>query len=330
MPVQVANVSLSNTMEDLFMNTLRPTRAIDLDFVLDHVLEAVEPFFGKGRLPEYIPALAAVDPRRFGMAVVTVNGDEHIVGDADEPFSIQSISKLFALVLAMNIEGETLWSHVGREPSGTHFNSLVQLEYDRGVPRNPFINAGALVTVDRVLTHVKDYASGLLRLVRIFCADSPNFDPVVMESERDGAHVNHALAHLLKAFDRLEMPVERVLDAYFHQCSLAMSCRQLARVFVCLSNRGISPIAEDALVTERVAKRINSLMLTSGMYDSVGNFAYRVGLPAKSGVGGGIVAVVPGRMCVAVWSPGLDLSGNSVVGVRALEEFTEVTGLSVF
>lgn len=304
---------------------------MDLQRVLTEVADMATPYFGRGALPDYIPALAAVNPHQFGMAVTTVSGDEHAVGDVDTPFSIQSISKLLSLILAMNLEGELLWSHVGREPSGTRFNSLVQLEYERGVPRNPFINAGALVTLDRVLPRVQDYRTLLLDFVRFLaCSNAIDYDASVVASERDGAHVNFALAHLLKSYHRIDSPVDALLDAYFHQCALAMSCRQLARTFLALANRGLSPLVEEAVVTARQAKRINSLMLTCGMYDSVGSFAFRVGLPAKSGVGGGIVAVVPDRMCIATWAPELDLSGNSYVGVLALERFTEITGLSVF
>jgi glutaminase len=199
------------------------------------------------------------------------------------------------------------------------------------VPRNPFINAGALVTLDRVRTRVCDYPALLLDLVKFLSAsDAVRYDPTVNESERDNAHTNFALAHLLKAYGRLESSVDDLLSDYFQQCSLAMSCRQLSRTFIALANRGLSPIVQEAVVTARQAKRINSLMLTCGMYDSVGNFAFRVGLPAKSGVGGGIVAVVPDRMCIATWAPELDLSGNSYIGVLALERFTEITGLSVF
>jgi len=305
--------------------------AINLPLVLEHVAEAVTPFFGRGTLPTYIPALANVDPNHFGMAITTVAGEEYVIGDADIPFSIQSISKLFALILAMNLEGELLWSHVGREPSGTPFNSLVQLEYEQGIPRNPFINAGALVTIDRVLTHVRNYPSLVLDFAKLLSvSDNICFNSTVLDCERQTGHTNYALAHLLRSFNRIETPVMELLDAYFHQCALSMTCRELSRTFVALSNGGLSPIIEEAVVTARHAKRINSLMLTTGMYDSVGNFAYRVGLPAKSGVGGGIVAIVPEHMCISVWSPELDLSGNSVVGVRALETFTEMTGLSVF
>ncbi|MCK8514715.1 glutaminase [Methylonatrum kenyense] len=309
----------------------RVLETINLPIILEHVAEAATTFYGRGKLPEYIPELAEIEPNQFGMAITTVAGEQYTIGDVDVAFSIQSISKLLALILAMNLEGESLWSHVGREPSGTRFNSLVQLEYEQGIPRNPFINAGALVTLDRVLAHVRDYPSVVLDFARFLSmSDSVAIDSAIVECERQTGHTNYALAYLLRSFRRIEAPVTELLAAYFHQCALSMTCRDLSRAFVALANGGLSPILEEAVVTARHAKRINSLMLTSGMYDSVGNFAYRVGLPAKSGVGGGIVAIVPGHMCIAVWSPELDLSGNSVVGVRALETFSEITGLSIF
>lgn len=213
----------------------RPHRlleVLDLDFVLEQVAEAITPFFGRGQIANYIPELARVDPNRFGMAITTVTGEEYVIGDADVPFSIQSISKLFSLILAMNVDGEQLWAHVGREPSGTAFNSLVQLEHERGIPRNPFINAGALATLDRIMIHVRDYRSLILDFAR-FTSGSQNvrFDLDVMESERQTGHVNYALAHFLKSFGRIETPVDELLDAYFHQCSLAMTCRELSLRF---------------------------------------------------------------------------------------------------
>lgn len=311
--------------------TAGPLAHLNLPWVLETICEEIQPHFGKGRQATYIPALAEVDPHQFGMAITTVNGDHYSVGDADTPFSIQSISKVFTLLLALNIDGEQLWSRMGREPSGNAFNSLVQLEYEHGIPRNPFINAGAIVAVDRVYSHVPDFSAVLLSFVRFLAAsDRIDYDPDVAASEQATGHINYALAHFLKGHGTVDSDVDGLLAAYFHQCSLSMTCTELARSFIALANNGYSPVAEESIVTERRARRINSLMLTCGMYDAVGNFAYRVGLPAKSGVGGGIVAIVPGVMAITVWSPELDLSGNSVVGVRALELFTEMTGLSIF
>lgn len=304
---------------------------INIPWVLDRIHEEIQPCFGKGQQATYIPALAEVNPRQFGMAITTVSGAEYSVGDASAPFSIQSISKVFTLILALNIEGEQLWTRIGREPSGNPFNSLVQLEYEKGIPRNPFINAGAIVAVDRVYSHVEDFRRLFLDFVRFLSAsEQVDYDHEVMASEQATGHINYALAHFLKAHGTIDSPVHDLLPAYFSQCSATMTCIELARAFIGLANRGLSPIVQESIVTERRARRINSLMLTCGMYDAVGNFAYRVGLPAKSGVGGGIVAIVPGVMAITVWSPELDLSGNSVAGVKALELFTDITGLSIF
>lgn len=285
----------------------------------------------RGRVASYIPALARVPPGRFAMAAVTVDGDEYAVGDADEPFSIQSISKVFTLSLAMARVGENLFRRVGREPSGNPFNSLVQLEHEAGIPRNPLINAGALVVTDHVLLHEGDARHAILALVRDLSGNAKiDYDGEVARSEARTGFRNAALANFLKAHDNLENPVEEVLDVYFHQCALAVSCRDLARSFLYLANGGVQPNGRRRVVTARQAKRMNALMMTSGLYDAAGDFAYRVGLPAKSGVGGGIVAVVPGKLALAVWSPALDRAGNSRAGVRALEMFTTRTGLSVF
>ena len=328
--------TVSDTRDDRTFNRGRicsaeSLRDMNLQWVLETIREEVQPCFGKGRQATYIPALAEVDPNQFGMAVTTVNGDEFTVGEADTPFSIQSISKVFTLILALNIEGEQIWSRIGREPSGNPFNSLVQLEYEKGIPRNPFINAGAIVAVDRVYSHVEDFRKLFLDFIRFLSAsERVEYDHEVAASEQATGHINYALAHFLKAYGTIDSAVDDLLPAYFSQCSVSMTCSELARAFVGLANQGISPIVQESIVTERRARRINSLMLTCGMYDAVGNFAYRVGLPSKSGVGGGIVAIVPGVMAVTVWSPELDLSGNSVAGVRALELFTDITGLSIF
>ena len=299
--------------------------------LLEEIEREIQPSFGKGRVADYIPALRRIHPRKFGMSISMVSGEEFRIGDAEEPFSIQSISKLFTLMLAMSLVGDEVWTRVGKEPSGTPFNSLVQLEYENGVPRNPFVNAGALVILDCVMSRVPEVKATIRDYARVL---SRNFDidvdANVARSERKSGYHNAALANLLKSHGTVAGNVARLLDAYCHQCALAMSCVDLSRAFLPLANRGTSPILHEAVLTEGQAKRINSLMLTCGMYDSVGSFAYRVGLPAKSGVGGGIVAIMPGEFCVTVWSPELDRSGNSLVGVAALQLFTQITRKSIF
>jgi len=303
---------------------------MDYQELLNQVLEEVRPVMGQGKVASYIPALAAVDPGQFGMALATVDGELFGVGDWRTPFSIQSISKVFTLALVLARDGDALWRRVGKEPSGNPFNSLVQLEYEHGIPRNPFINAGALVITDRLLSLTGD-ARGVLR--EFLRAESGNasvdFDTVVAASEAEHGHRNAALAHFMAGYGNIENPVPSVLEHYFWQCSLAMSCADLARACGFLARHG-RRASDERLLTRSQAKQMNAIMLTCGTYDAAGEFAYRVGLPGKSGVGGGIVAVIPNRCGLCVWSPGLDARGNSVAGVEALDRFTTLTGWSVF
>jgi glutaminase len=298
--------------------------------VLDSVAGAVQSVLGSGRVPDQIPVLAGADPRMFGLAVATVDGEVHGVGEWRRPFSIQSISKVFTLALVIEKDGEALWTRVGREPSGTSFNSLVQLEYEHGIPRNPFINAGALVVTDRLLTLTGDACGAVERFLRTECAcPEVASDQVVASSEAGHGHRNAALAHFLASYDNLENPVGHVLDHYIRHCAIAMSCAELALAGGFLARHGVRRNGS-RLVSRSDAKRINAVMLTCGTYDAAGEFAYRVGLPAKSGVAGGILAIVPGRCSLCVWSPGLDAKSNSVVGIAALDAFTTLTGWSVF
>ena len=303
---------------------------MDTQAVLDQIRDEVRPLLSRGRVADYIPALKAVPADRFGIAVATVEGATWASGDAREPFSIQSVSKLFTLTLALRDVGERLWRRVGREPSGNPFNSLVQLEYEHGIPRNPFINAGAHVVVDALMAHRPDPLGLLIEFVRALAGNPAiAYDERVAASERDTGFRNRALANFLKAEGNLRHAVDAVLDVYFHQCAIAMSCADLARAALFLANGGRA--ADGArVVSAGRAKRINALMQTCGTYDAAGDIAFRIGIPAKSGVGGGIVGVVPGRLAICAWSPGLDRAGNSLAGVRALELFTARTGLSVF
>ncbi len=304
---------------------------MDYQTILEEIQTEITPYLQRGKVATYIPQLSCVPITRFGMAVRTVDGDLYQVGDAAVRFSIQSISKVMSLTLAMTLEGDALWRRVGREPSGTAFNSLVQLEYENGIPRNPFINAGALVVTDVILSRLRDAKRTVRDFVRALCGNPGiDFDPEVVRSEKGHGHRNAALAHFIKSFGNLENEADEILDAYFHHCSLAMSCVDLSSACMYLANGGFSPAMGRAVTTQSQAKYINSLMLTCGVYDAAGDFAYRVGLPGKSGVGGGIVAVMPQKFAVCVWSPGLNASGNSLAGTKALELFTTKTGISIF
>lgn len=304
---------------------------INYQLILDTIYDEIQPLLKQGKVASYIPQLASVSPLQFGMAVVCLDGREYTVGSARTRFSTQSITKLFALALAFSREGDAIWKRVGREPSGNPFNSLVQLEYERGIPRNPFINAGALVINDILASRFVQADIAVLQFMRMLSNEPAlDFDMTVANSELAHANRNQAIAYLMKDFGNLHNPVEQVVASYCRQCSIAADCVQLARAVSFLANHGSVPRNGRHVLDASPSKRLNSLMLTCGTYDAAGDFAFRVGLPAKSGVGGGIVAVVPGELAAAVWSPGLDAAGNSLAGVMALERFTTLTTRSIF
>ena len=306
---------------------------MQLKSILEETRLAVAPHIGSGRVADYIPALARIDPKKFGIAVVHIDGTTTTLGDAHEPFSIQSISKVFTLTLALGKLGDKLWRRVGREPSGSPFNSIVQLEHENGIPRNPFINAGAIVISDIVLgeRHPSEAIAEIIAFLRA-AADDPNIavDDEVALSESEVGYRNKSLANFIRGFGNLDHKVEDVLEVYFHQCALALSCVQLARAGLFLAGLGRDPLTSRTIVTAERARRIQALMLTCGHYDASGDFAFRVGLPGKSGVGGGILAIVPNTCAIAAWSPGLNANGNSLVGTLALEQLAAKTGWSVF
>jgi len=301
--------------------------------MLAEVLAAAAPHRGSGRVADYIPALARIDPNKLGIAVADGDGNVHGAGDCDEPFSIQSISKVFTLALALERVGAGLWDKVGREPSGSAFNSIVQLESEKGVPRNPLINPGAMVVTDQLVGSgsAESAIDSLLALLRGQAGDETVcVDEEVAESEARTGSRNRSLAWFMKSFGVLSNEVETVLGAYFRQCAVAMSCRQLARAGLFLAFDGRDPATGAEITAWHRARRINSVMMLCGHYDNSGEFAFRVGLPGKSGVGGGILAVAPGHGAIAAWSPALNAAGTSAAGAAALEALVERTGWSVF
>lgn len=303
---------------------------MDYQQILEEIHTEVRPLIGQGRVANYIPPLAAVAPDRFAMALRSLDGGLFGVGDTGERFSVQSIAKIFALTVAMRLEGDAIWQRVGREPSGTAFNSLAQLEMERGIPRNPFINAGAMVLMDVILSHTRPGEDLILEFVREATDHAHiGYDLEVASAEAHTGHRNRALGSFLKSFGNLKNDTDRVLDAYFRLCSLSMSCQELTAAFYYLASGGISPGGQ-TVAYRRQVKRVNAVMLTCGVYDEAGDYAYRVGLPAKSGVGGGVVAVMPGSFVTAVWSPGLSEKGNSLAGTMALELLTTKTAISIF
>ena len=305
----------------------------DLDAAVQEIAHDMLRRTDRGTVATYIPELARVDPARFALVVVDRDGHVAAAGDSEVPFSIQSISKVFTLTLALGMAGDRLWRRVGREPSGTAFNSIVQLEREEGIPRNPFINAGAIAVTDLILSghQPRETLGEILRFVQFLAQDDTiMIDEAVAASEQRTGYRNIALANYMKSFGVLDNPVEFTLGVYFHHCAIAMSPRQLAMAGRFLAHGGRDPATGHSVVQPDRAKRINAIMLTCGHYDGSGEFAYRVGLPGKSGVGGGILAIAPGKASIAVWSPGLDDSGNSHLGRIALEALTRRLGWSIF
>lgn len=306
---------------------------IDLQGVLDEIADEAAKAEDRGEVARYIPELAKVDPGQFGIAVALPDGQVLTAGDTETAFSIQSVSKVFTLSLALGKLGDTLWSRVGREPSGNPFNSIVQLEQEKGRPRNPFINAGAIILADLILAghQPREAIGGIVRFIRYLADDeSIAIDERVARSETAHGDRNASLTHFMRSFGCIDHEVDHVLGVYFHQCAIAMSCRQLARSGLYLASQGRNPLTGGRVVTAQRARRINAIMLMCGHYDGSGEFAYRVGLPGKSGVGGGILAIAPGKASIAAWSPGLDPVGNSKLGTTALEQLTKRMQWSVF
>ena len=299
--------------------------------ILADIAAEIEPLRNVGRQADYIPALAQVDPDRFGICIATADGEFYGLGDIDECFSIQSVSKVFSLSMALSIMGENLWERVGKEPSGAAFNSLIQLELDHGIPRNPFINAGAIVVADILMSQLENPETDFLAFVRHIAGDSSIiYNRTVAASEREKGYINAAIANMLKYYGNLRNDIEDVLRFYFLQCSVEMSCRQLARAFLPFADRRSTFSCDCVNLTPSQVKRINAVMQTCGFYNDAGEYSYLVGLPGKSGVGGGIGAVYPGRYAVATWSPRLNEKGNSVMGMKALELLTTYTRESIF
>lgn len=305
----------------------------DLAEILPELAAEMAAIEDRGPVATYIPELSKIDPQKFGIAVVLNDGTVHATGDAQEPFSIQSISKVFSLTLGLGHVGDALWRRVGREPSGNPFNSIVQLERESGIPRNPFINAGAIVVADILLEghEPKEAIGEVLRFAQFLADDDTIYiDRAVAASERATGFRNIALANYMRAFGNLKHAPELTLGVYFHLCAIEMSCLQLARAGRFLAHDGRNPDTQHTVVSPQRARRINALMLTCGHYDGSGDFAFRVGIPGKSGVGGGILGIVPGVASVAVWSPGLNENGNSKLGSLALERLARRMNWSIF
>lgn len=304
---------------------------MNFEYIIEDIYKKVLACNDNGETASYIPELAKVDPSKFGIHITTINEQNFGIGDCYERFSIQSISKVLALTLAYRLVGDEIWNRVGVEPSGTSFNSLVQLEADKGVPRNPFLNAGALIISDILLSNLENPKEDFLNFVNSLSSNKTlDYSKRIAQSEKNVGYRNVALCNFIKSFNRIDNEPADVLDFYYDLCSLEMSCKELSELFLYLANNGVEMINNKQILTESQSKRLNALMQTCGFYDESGEFAFKVGLPGKSGVGGGIIAIHPDQYVIAVWGPKLNPKGNSYKGIVFLEEFTTRSKLSIF
>ena len=299
--------------------------------ILAEIFQEIKPIKPDGAVATYIPELANVNPAKYGITLLTIDGKQYSEGDAAEIFSIQSISKVFSLAFCISLLEEGLWKRVGVEPSGNPFNSIVQLEYEKGIPRNPFINAGAIVMADILISHLAQPEKEYLSFIKKINGNKNiQYNEKIAASEKEKGFLNTALINVLKYFGNINNDIERVLSFYYYQCSIEMSCNDLSKAFLPFANHTKDFQFDTVCLTRSQVKRINAIMQTCGLYDEAGDFSYRVGLPGKSGVGGGIVAIHPEKYSVAVWNPVLNKKGNSVLGIKSLELLTTKTGLSIF
>ena len=304
---------------------------MDYQLILNELHQNFSMEIDKGKVASYIPELKKIDPNKFGICLQLLSGETYGTGDFQYKFSIQSISKVIALTLTLQKVGNNLWKRVGVEPSGDPFNSLVQLEFEKGIPRNPLINSGALVVCDILLSKLKNPKKEYLDFVmQLANNNNLNYNKNIISSEKKYGFKNAAHVNLMKSFGNIKNNPETVLDFYYHICSIEMTCEELASTFLVYANGGVLPHNNERIISKSFTKRINATTQLCGLYDEAGKFAFKVGLPGKSGVGGGIVAVHPGNYSIAVWSPKLNKKGNSVKGLKVLEAFTTKTELSIF
>lgn len=303
---------------------------IDFQNVIESIYVELKKDINRGEIASYIPELSTIDAQNFGIHLKHIDGRSYASGDWNIPFSIQSISKVLSLAFIFPVYKDAIWKRIDVEPSGNPFNQLSLLELENGIPRNPLINAGAIVVADMLVSHFDNPKQEFLNFIRDLTNDQTiNYNYDVAKSEQLNGFRNYAAANLLKAFNNLENDVDDVLDFYFHQCALEMTCEQLSSAFYMFANHG-KCLQQKQRLNQSQAKRINAIMLTCGFYDEAGEFAFEVGLPGKSGVGGGIIALLPNHFTIATWSPGLNQKGNSLIGMKALEKFTTKTNLSIF
>ncbi|MDQ3193335.1 MAG: glutaminase [Bacteroidota bacterium] len=313
------------------MQSLNPKTTMNYQELIEEIYSEVKSGENSGDVASYIPELEKVNTDKFGISLTTIDNENFSTGESNEKFSIQSIAKVLSLALVYKTVGGKLWERVGVEPSGTAFNSLVQLEYELGIPRNPMINAGAIVVCDLLISQFDDPKNELISFIRnISNCPTINYNQTIVESEKSMGFRNAGLINFIKSFGNIHNKIEQVLDLYYNLCSIEMTCQELSQTFLFLANYGKNSLTNNQILTISQSKRVNAIMQSCGFYDESGEFAYRVGLPGKSGVGGGIIAVHPNKYTIAVWSPRLNKKGNSFRGMKFLEQFTSKTEFSIF
>lgn len=302
--------------------------------ILDKIVEDNRKWTKEGEVATYIPELAKADREALGICVTTLDGEEYYAGDYKTKFTIQSISKVITLMLAIYDNGKDyVFSRIGMEPTETAFNSIMNLENNKQKkPLNPMINAGAIATVSLVNgeTAEEKFERILKFTKKITGNDEIQVNEDIYRSEKSTGDRNRSLAYFMKGMGIMEGNVEDVLDVYFRQCSMEVTCRDIARIGSMLANDGVLPWNNERVMSREVTRIIKTIMVTCGMYDESGNFAVHIGIPAKSGVGGGIMAAVPRRMGIGVIGPALDSKGNSIGGIKLLESLSHEMDLSIF
>jgi glutaminase len=302
--------------------------------LLKTIIENNREWTKEGKVASYIPELQKADPDSLGICVVTLQGEEFCEGNCEERFTIQSISKVITLMLAILDNGKSnVFSRIGMEPTEAGFNSIINLETSHSnKPINPMINAGAIAVVSLISGNSgQEMFERILKFARKITGN-PTLDinEQVYLSEKNTGHRNRSLAYFMKSIGVIEREVEEILDVYFKQCSIEANCRDIARIGAMLANDGVLPWTGERIVSREAARIVKTIMVTCGMYDASGEFAVHIGIPAKSGVGGGILASVPARMGIGVYGPALDKKGNSIGGIKVLESLSSELDLSIF
>lgn len=304
-----------------------------MDIIFKNIIKNNIDFTKNGKVASYIPELAKSNPNDLGVYLITLDGQEYFAGDYDKKFTMQSISKILSLMLSLIDNGESVFEKIGMEPTGDSFNSIVNLELKSiHKPFNPMINAGAIATTSMIKGNSTE--EKIERILTLAKKLSHNPDIKINEnvylSEKATGYRNRSLAYFMKGYNVIEGEVDDVLDVYFKQCSIDVTCKDIANMGCVLANDGVSTKTGERIVSKQICRIVKTIMSTCGLYDASGEFAVHIGIPAKSGVGGGILAAVPHKMGIGVYGPSLDEKGNSIGGIHILRELSEKLDLNIY